>query len=148
MTSEVETAVEPERSEFRAFLARIDAAQDEFAHGRPEHFKALWSHSKDVTLAGGHGGVVEHGWDRVSARLDWASSTYEEGDRSNEIISSFVGNGPAYLVRLEVIEARIGGGADRSRQELRVTMVFRRGPDGWRIVHRHADAQTSAQLSR
>jgi ketosteroid isomerase-like protein len=135
-------------SEFLAYLTSLDLAQEEFAHGRPGDFKALWSHADDVTLAGGHGGLIEVGWDKVAARLDWASSTYQEGDRSNEIISSFVGNGLAYLVRLEVIEARIGGGADRSRQELRVTMVFRRGPDGWRIVHRHADAQTSAQLSR
>jgi ketosteroid isomerase-like protein len=130
-------------SELSHFVARIDAAQEAFAHGRPGDFKALWDHTADVTLAGGHGGVVERGWDKVDARLDWASSTYQDGDRSNQIISSHVGDDVAYLVRKEVIEARIGGQSGRQRQELRVTMVFRRTPHGWRIVHRHADSQTT-----
>jgi len=125
----------------RAFVERIDAAQEAFAHGRPGDFKALWAHTDDVTLAGGHGGVVERGWDKVGARLDWASTTYQDGERSNQIISSHVGDDFAYLVRNEVIEAKIGGGSVRQRQELRVTMVFHRTSDGWRIVHRHADDQ-------
>jgi ketosteroid isomerase-like protein len=130
--------------ELRAFVARIDAAQEEFAHGRPSAFKALWSHTDDVTLAGGHGGAIERGWSKVAARLDWASSTYEEGERSNQIIGGWVGDGLAYLVRKEIIEAKIGGGS-RSRQELRVTMVFRRDNGGWRIVHRHADSQIDVE---
>ena len=133
--------------ELRAFVARIDAAQEEFAHGHPESFKALWAHTADVTLSGGLGGVVELGWDRVAARLDWASAHYAEGDRSNQTIGGWVGDGLAYLVRKEMIDARIGGGS-RSRQELRVTMVFRHDKDGWRIVHRHADSQTEAERSR
>ncbi len=135
-------------TEFDAFLLKIDAAQEEFARGRPGEFKALWSRTDDVSLSGGHGGLVELGWEKVAARLDWASSTYVEGDRSNEIISRYVGGELAYLVRREIIEARIGGEAGRSRQELRVTMVFRREAEGWRIVHRHADSQTKAALPR
>lgn len=131
-------------AEVRAFVARIDAAQEEFAVGQPDAFKALWSHTDDVTLTGGLGGVVERGWDKVGRRLDWASSNYAEGDRSNELIECHAGDQMAYLVRKEIIEAKIGGRTARSRQELRVTMVFRRGANGWRIVHRHADSQTSA----
>jgi ketosteroid isomerase-like protein len=148
MTLEATADAGQGNSEWRAFLARLDAAQDEFAHGRPGDFKALWSHGDDVTLTGGHGGVIELGWDNVAKRLDWASSTYQEGERSNQTCSSYIGDDFAYLVRKEVIEARIGGEAGRSRQELRVTMVFRRGDDGWRIVHRHADAQTIALTPR
>jgi hypothetical protein len=134
------TAIEAD-SELSAFIARIDAAQEEFAHGRPENFKALWSHTHEVTLSGGLGGVVEFGWDKVAARLDWASSNYAEGERSNQMIGGFVEGGLAYVVRREIIDAKIGGAP--SRQELRVTMVFRRSSDGWRIVHRHADSQIS-----
>ena len=134
--------------ELVSFLQSIDAAQEEFAHGRPGDFKALWSNADTVTLSGGHGGVIELGWDKVAARLDWASSAYQEGERSNQIISGHVSDDFAYVVRKEVIEAKIGGESGRSRQELRVTMVFRREPEGWRIVHRHADSQTSALLPR
>jgi ketosteroid isomerase-like protein len=126
--------------ELTDFLARIDAAQKAFARGRPDDFKALWSHTDEVTLAGGLGGAVELGWDRVAARLDWASSNYAEGERSSQTISSLVADSIAYVVRKEMIRGTIGGAA-RSTQELRVTMVFRRGVGGWRIVHRHADAE-------
>ena len=128
-------------AELSAFIARIDAAQEEFAYGRPGAFKALWSHTPDVTLSGGLGGVVEVGWDKVGTRLDWASSNYADGVRSNETIGGSVGDGMAYLVRNEIIEGKIGGA--QTRQLLRVTMVFRRGADGWRIIHRHADSQVT-----
>jgi ketosteroid isomerase-like protein len=126
--------------ELRAFLAKVDLAQEAFARGCPDEFKALWSHTEDVTLAGGLGGVIEVGWDRVAARLDWAASNYAEGGRSNQLIGGFVADDMAYVVRKEIIEATIGGGT-RSRQELRVTMMFRREAGGWCIVHRHADSQ-------
>ena len=108
-------AVADANSELDAFIARIDAAQDEFAHGRPGAFKALWSHTDDVTLIGGLGGVVERGWAKVGARLDWASSNYAEGDRSNQIVSRSVTGDVAYLVRKEIIEARSAAPAPAAR---------------------------------
>jgi hypothetical protein len=129
-------------SAWKAFIAEVDAAQEEFARGRPEEFKRLWSHAGDATLIGGLGGGVELGWDKVANRLDWASSNYVDGERSNEILSGGVSGDFAYLERREIIEAQIAGGAEASRQELRVTMVFRREGGRWRILHRHADSQT------
>jgi ketosteroid isomerase-like protein len=41
-----------------------------------------------------------------------------------------------------VIRARVASQSERSTQELRATMIFRRETDGWRIVHRHADLQS------
>jgi ketosteroid isomerase-like protein len=136
----------PDSEDLAAFLQTMEAAQKEFAQGRAADFKALWSQTDDVTLSGGNGGVIERGWDAVAARLDWASSTYQEGDRSYQTISGHVGEDFAYVVRKEVIEARIGDQAGRSRMELRVTMIFRRAGDGWRIVHRHADSQTAISV--
>jgi ketosteroid isomerase-like protein len=115
-----------------------------FARGRPADFKALWSHTDDVTLSGGLGGAIELGWAKVSGRLDWASSNYADGVRSRQEFSGLVAADFAYLVPKEIIEARIGGRPESVKQELRVTMVFRRNGDGWRVVHRHADSQTEA----
>ncbi len=131
-------------AEWVEFMTRLEAAEEEFARGRPADFKALWSHTDDVTLSGGLGGAIELGWAKVAKRLDWASSNYADGVRSRQEFSGSVASEFAYLVQKEIIEARIGGRGDRTKQELRVTMVFSRTRDGWRIVHRHANSQTEA----
>jgi SnoaL-like domain len=136
-------AREPD-SEWSAFIARLETAEHEFAQGRPAAFKALWSHGDEVSLCGGFGGM-EAGWNKVAARLDWASSQISEGTRSSEEIRSTVGVDFAYIVQTEQIRFRVPGRAEQSTVNFRVTMLFRREPDGWRIVHRHADSQTGTQ---
>lgn len=134
-------------SEWTAFIAKLEAAEREFARGRPTAFKTLWSHADDVTICGAFGSV-ESGWDKVAARLDWASSKFSEGTRSREEISGTVGADFAYTVQTELIRFRVPGRTEQSTLELRVTMVFRREAEGWRIVHRHADSQMSTQPPR
>jgi hypothetical protein len=130
--------------EWTAFIAKLEAAEHEFAQGRPAAFKALWSHSDEVSLCGGFGGM-ESGWDNVGARLDWASSQISEGTRSSEEIRSTVGADFAYIVQTEQIRFRVPGRAEQSTVDFRVTMVFRRDSGEWRIIHRHADSQMVTQ---
>ncbi len=132
-------------SEWAAFIAKLEAAEHEFAQGRPAAFKALWSHSDDVSICGAFGGI-ESGWKNVAARLDWASSQFSEGTRTREEVRSAVGADFAYIVQTEHIRFRVPVRSEPLTLELRVTMVFRREADGWRIVHRHADSQKSTQL--
>jgi hypothetical protein len=80
----------------------------------------------DVTLCGGFGGV-ERGWKNVTDRLGWVSQKYADGTRTREEISRMVGAEFAYLVQKEVIRSRVASQAEPSTQELRATMVFRRG---------------------
>jgi ketosteroid isomerase-like protein len=127
-------------SEWMAFIAKLELAEEEFVQGRPAAFQALWSHADDVTLCGGFGGV-ERGWQNVTDRLSWVSKKYSDGTRTREEISRMVGAEFAYLVQKEVIRSRVASQAEPSTEELRATMVFRREADGWRIVHRHADLQ-------
>jgi SnoaL-like domain len=131
-------------SEWSAFTTRLETAEHEFAQGHPAAFKALWSHGDEVSLCGGFGGM-ESGWNKVAARLDWASSQISEGTRSSEEIRSTVGADFAYIVQSEQIRFRVPGRAEQSTVDFRVTMVFRRNSDGWRIVHRHADSQVGTQ---
>jgi ketosteroid isomerase-like protein len=132
-------------SEWAAFIAKLEAAEHEFAQGRPAAFKALWSHGDDVSICGAFGGI-ESGWKNVAARLDWASSQFSEGTRTREEIRSAVGTDFAYLVQTEHIRFRVPGRTEQSTLDLRVTMVFRREADGWRIIHRQADSQKNTQL--
>ena len=130
--------------EWSAFIAKLETAEEEFVQGRPAAFQALWSRADDVTLCGGFGGV-ERGWQNVTDRLSWVSKKYSDGTRTREEISRIVAGDFAYLVQKEVIHSRLGSQLELSTLELRATMVFRREPDGWRIVHRHADLQMATK---
>ncbi len=134
--------------EFEAFLVRLDAAQLELQNGKPEAYKALWERSEDVTLSGGFGGTVEKGWDGVSKRLDWAASNFTKGKNSITRLSRNIDRSLAYVVQLERIDFVIPETGKPATRDYRVTMVFRRGTNGWRVIHRHADSQTTRQGTR
>ncbi len=131
-------------AEFRAFLAKVHDAQIEFVQGRPAAFKALWSHASDVTIFGGFGSG-DQGWEKIGSRLDWASAQFSEGSRSHEVLSTYVSGSVGYVVQIERIRYKIPGKSEESSLELRATMIMRREPEGWRIVHRHADSQMMRQ---
>jgi ketosteroid isomerase-like protein len=50
-----------------------------------------------------------------------------------------------YIVQLERYEAQLAGSEEMTPIPLRVTMIFRREDDRWRVAHRHADPITTAR---
>jgi ketosteroid isomerase-like protein len=130
---------------FKEMLARVDAAQLELQNGRPAAFKALWSRADDITLSGGFGGTIEKGWEQIGRRLDWVGSQFSEGSNTIERLVANESGDLAYVVQLEHIRFHAPGQAQESRRDYRVTMVFRREQEGWRIVHRQADSQMTKQ---
>lgn len=134
--------------EFQAMLAKMDAAQLELQNGRPEPFKALWSHADDITLSGGFGGVVEKGWDQISRRLDWVGAQFSNGTNTHERVVANASGDLGYVVQMEHLRFRVPGQERDSTRDYRVTMIFRRERDGWRIVHRQADSQTTKQAPK
>ena len=130
---------------FKDMLARVDAAQLELQNGRPAAFKALWSRADDVTLSGGFGGTIEKGWERVGSRLDWAGAQFSKGSNTVERLVASESGDLGYVVQLEHIRFRAPGQAQDSKRDYRVTMVFRREQEGWRIIHRQADSQMTKQ---
>lgn len=128
---------------FTAFLREVEAAQVHLVNGRPDPFKALWSHADDVTLSGGLGGAIAKGWKEVGERLDWVGTQYVGGTRTHEEIARYAGQDLAYVVLRETIRFKSPADGRPVVQELRVTQVCRREDGQWRIVHRHADAQVT-----
>ena len=120
---------------FEKVINQMQEANREFSQGKPEALKALWSHADDVTIFGGFGGIEEKGWGSVEPRLDWASKKMPAGNNYTfENVNSHAGTDMAYLLQAEHYLAANGKGID-----LRVTVLFRKEPDGWKIIHRHAD---------
>jgi len=50
-------------------------------------------------------------------------------------------NAVGYVVQMEHLRFQVPGQAKETTRDYRVTMIFRRQADGWRIVHRQADSQ-------
>lgn len=111
-------------------------ALGELVEGRPEPFKALWSHAEDVVIMGAFGGY-ERGWEQVSARLDWAAKGIASTGRSVQNVVTVVGNGLAYTVDLEHMTRHIDG-QPRPRT-LRCTQAYRWENGQWKVMLRHAD---------
>ena len=134
-------------ADFVAFLVRADAAQVELQNGQAANYKKLWSHADDVTISGGFGGTIERGWDAVGSRLDWAGTQFSNGTNTIDRLSAVADKKYGYVVQLEHIKFKVPGtGADATR-DFRVTLIFRREKDGWKIVHRHADGQIKKEPS-
>ncbi|MGB7210241.1 MAG: nuclear transport factor 2 family protein [Pyrinomonadaceae bacterium] len=131
--------------EFRAFLVSVDAAQLELQNGKAEPFKAIWSRGEDVTLSGGFGGTVEKGWAAVSKRLDWVGSNFSKGTNRIERVVTNQHGDLGYVVQLEHIAFTVPETGKPATRDYRVTMIFRREKDGWRIIHRQADSNLTKQ---
>ena len=134
-----------EDTNFDAFLATVDAGQVELQNGKADAFKAIWSQRDDITLSGGFGGAVEKGWAAVSKRLDWVGANFAKGQNSIERVVANHEGKLGYVVQLEHISFTAPESRKAATRDYRVTMIFRREKDGWRIVHRHADSQMTKQ---
>src|SRR5437762_13835525 len=126
------------------FREQVQAALGELVEGRSDPFKALWSHTEEVSIMGAFGGY-EQGWSQVGPRLDWAGERIGATYRSVENILTVVGDELACTVDLERMERTVGG--QTSLRVLRCTQVYRREDDIWKVIHRHADevAETARQ---
>lgn len=147
--TQAEAVRETKQSEdFRAMLAKVDAAQLELQNGRAAAFKALWSHADNITLSGGFGGTIEKGWEQISRRLDWVGTQFSKGSNTIERLVADESGDLGYVVQIEHLRFHVPGQAQESRRDYRVTMVFRRESEGWRIVHRQADSQMVKQAPK
>jgi ketosteroid isomerase-like protein len=114
-----------------------------FIQGDPDVQKPLWSRRDDVTLANPLGPPAK-GFDAVCRVMDSAALQISEGDGYTFDTIAWVETADlAYEVGIERNRAKLGGAAEKVPISLRVTTVFRREDDGWKIVHRHADPITT-----
>ena len=122
--------------EWTQFRKQVQEALGELVEGRSDPFKALWSHSDEVSIMGAFGGY-ERGWSQVGPRLDWAGGRIGATNRSVENILTVVGDEFACTVDLERMERTVDG--QTTLRVLRCTQVYRREDDDWKVIHRHAD---------
>ena len=130
-------------SDLAQVIEEYHRALEAFVKGDPEPNKKLFSRGDEVTLANPLGPPAR-GWNQVETTLDRAASLLREGEAMRfERISEYATADLAYILEIERTRAKAAGADEMSPISLRVTTIFRREDDGWRIVHRHADPVTS-----
>jgi len=118
-------------------------ATNALVRGDPEPKKKMFSQRDNATLANPIGPPVR-GRDQINRTLDSVASQLREGEPIRfERISEYGTTDLAYIVEIERNRMKLGGADESSPVALRVTTIYRREDDGWRIVHRHADPITS-----
>lgn len=113
-------------------------------NGDPEPVGELFSRRDDVTLANPLG-PPRLGWAEVEKATKEAAAHFTGGSVRFEEVSRYATPDLAYVVQLERAEGRLTDSEDMVRISLRVTMIFRREGDTWKVAHRHADPITTAR---
>jgi uncharacterized protein (TIGR02246 family) len=117
-------------------------ALEAFVNGDPSGVAELFSRRDDVTLANPLG-PPRRGWAEVKKAIDEAASNFTRGALVVDEVSRYATADLAYVVQLERTEVQLAGSDKTVRMPLRVTMIFRREGDTWKVAHRHADPITT-----
>ena len=130
-------------SDLEEVLEQYHRALEAVVTGDPSPQEPLWSRRDDATLANPLGPPAR-GWIEVSEALRRAVSQLSDGEvLAIERISGYSSDNLAHVLEIERMRVKVGGAPEPAPSSLRVTTIFRREPDGWNILHRHADPITT-----
>jgi len=107
--------------------------------GDIERYQELVRMSDDFTLMSPFGGTPSRAADYTPERMEAMGRFFRNGSFAQEVVQTY---GSADMVVLALIErpnVEVGG-LPAQDWALRVTLVYRRDGDDWRLAHRHADA--------
>jgi ketosteroid isomerase-like protein len=118
-------------------LEQVRLALGEMGSGKPEPYIACWADSDDATLFGAWG-PIDKGFRRLAKTFRWVGSRFRSGRLVPEHSVVASSGDLAYTVGFERGEVTVDDGPPRL-MTIRVTHIYRRFGDTWRLVHRHAD---------
>lgn len=123
--------------ELAALVAATEAAAKAWVAGDPHPYLDLVSQTPDFTIAGPFGGPAVIGHDAYRQGALLAAQTFRGGRSALKVVGAHASGDLVVLILEEEQSAEIAG--TETPWSLRVTQVYRREPQGWRVVHRHAD---------
>ena len=138
-----EASVSP--TDFDGAVEAFRKALTRYVTGDPQPVLALFSRREDVTLANPLG-PPHRGPAEVQEAGAAAAAQLRDGSiRGFEEVSRYSTADLGYVVHIERAQARLAGADAFSPIALRVTMIFRREGDTWKVAHRHADPITTSR---
>lgn len=116
-------------------------------NGDVEPFMTLYSDAEDITI-GNPFGPFAVGRDATRAAGSRAASNYSDGQiLSFDRVATYAADDMVCVVEVERFSVRLAGASEPTSVALRVTSLYRRESDGWRLAHRHADPINTPQAA-
>ena len=130
-----------DREEFIAWTqTRLREAETALHNGDPEPRLALWSSREPVSVLGALRSAT--GQEDVRNLFRALAETFSDcTSHVYDLVSADVIGDMAFTAGYERTEASING--KRGRYVLRVTQVYRREGEEWKVAHRHGDTAES-----
>lgn len=128
--------------DFEKFMKKREEASRAFLNGDARPLGRIVTRAFPATFFGPTGGY-EQGAEQVASMHERGAAQFESGDTSFEMLQMAASDGIGYCVGVQRATARMAGKPGTIPFNLRVTEVFRREGDEWKLVHRHADPLAS-----
>jgi ketosteroid isomerase-like protein len=130
----------------QTFDAAVETARQclgSMAKGDAGSSTALWSQRDDVVLANPLGPPIV-GFPLVAAETARVASMFVGGEPPEfDEVTRWASDDLGYVVAIEHAQVQRAGSDELVPMDLRVTTIFRREDDGWRLCVRHADRVTA-----
>lgn len=131
-------------SDFTAFLRERERVSTAFLNGDAAALEAISTLVSPATIFGPKGDCVQ-GASQVNQANAQAAAGFDRGSSNGfDILHQGSSGDLAYWVGIQRSQVRVKGKDEPVPFELRVTEIFRREGDGWKLVHRHADRLVDA----
>ena len=133
-----------EVSDFDGAVDAYRRALVPFLHGHSQPVEVLYSRRADVTLANPLG-PARRGWSDVEQIIRSAAAHFTGGTLEIDELARYGTADLGYVVQTERSQVHLAGSGEPAMITLRVTMIFRREGNRWKVAHRHADPITNAR---
>ncbi len=126
-------------------MRRREQAALAYVNGDFQPLGALVPRQGEASFFGPGGGSLR-GAEAVADRYQADARNFEPGSTNQlEIIQSGGDGDVGFWIGFQNARVRVRGKPDPVPMRLRVTEIFRRGPEGWVMIHRHADMLAEAK---
>ncbi len=131
-------AAEPMDDAVPQLIARAEKQAQLFNAGRMQEWNAVVGIGEGFTLMEPFGGLTSHGFNATAERLAALATNFRNGTARLEVDQTYASDDLVVLVYVERNDGEVHGLPNQD-WSLRVTQVFQRQGDDWKLVHRHAD---------
>ncbi len=131
----------PDAGTLTELIDRWSTAAQAYMDGDLRTYAALAAHASDYTLLRPDGGDPRRGFDSSDEAVEWTARVFRGGTAQLDVFQTYASGDLAVLVAVERQHGTVGE-LPAQDWSLRLTLVFRRDGERWRLVHRHADPLT------